>query len=432
MTLHEPAATRARRFVSLRLLTLVALLGALVAVPRTAQAAPVGVPPTSGTGAVAFWGALGVSPLPARLTGKTYIAIADGEWHSLELTSAGKVVAWGYDAYGQTDVPAALRHKTVTAIAAGDYHSLALTSDGKITAWGDDTYGQTDVPASLGGKTVTAIAAGGSHSLALTSDGTVSAWGHDQAGESDVPASLSGKTVTAIAAGGWYSMALTSDGKITEWGEDVYGRKVRVPDFLKGETVIAIAAGAAASSAIWVGPVIAPHGDMHQPATSSTGAVVHYRSPTATDPVDGTDPVSCRPASESSFRVGTSKVSCTSADSTGNTSTSQFKVRVNVAAVHGVSPKDGPLSGGQQVTVLGHGFTPTSKVYFGRDSEAASVQVVSPSQLEVISPLHAAGRVNIRVRTFVGAGGLSPVAFADRYTFTATEHAKTAARAAAR
>jgi Ca2+-binding RTX toxin-like protein len=39
-------------------------------------------------------------------------------------SSAGTVVAWGYDVYGETDVPASL--SGVTGIAAGYYHSLAL------------------------------------------------------------------------------------------------------------------------------------------------------------------------------------------------------------------------------------------------------------------------------------------------------------------
>ena len=33
----------------------------------------------------------------------------------------------------------ALLGKTVTAIAAGYYHTVALTSDGKVFAWGETT-----------------------------------------------------------------------------------------------------------------------------------------------------------------------------------------------------------------------------------------------------------------------------------------------------
>ena len=36
----------------------------------------------------------------------------------------------------------ALSGKTVTAIAAGSYHTLVLTSDGKVFAWGYNGGGQ--------------------------------------------------------------------------------------------------------------------------------------------------------------------------------------------------------------------------------------------------------------------------------------------------
>ena len=36
----------------------------------------------------------------------------------------------------------ALFGKTVVAVAAGDSHSLALCSDGTVAAWGYNTYGQ--------------------------------------------------------------------------------------------------------------------------------------------------------------------------------------------------------------------------------------------------------------------------------------------------
>ena len=94
----------------------------------------------------------------------------------------------------------ALYGKTVVAIAAGDYHSLALCSDGTVAAWGYNSYGQlgdntkthrnapvavntgTGISA-LYGKTVVAIAAGAYHSLALCSDGTVAAWGCNDNGQ---------------------------------------------------------------------------------------------------------------------------------------------------------------------------------------------------------------------------------------------------------
>ena len=127
------------------------------------------------------------------------------------LTSDGKVFAWGENSSGQlgngttndsttpvaVDMRGALSGKTVTAIAAGSYHTLVLTSDGKVFAWGYNGWGQlgdgttthrttavaVDMSGALLGKTVTAIAGGGGHTVALTSDGKVFAWGQNTYGQ---------------------------------------------------------------------------------------------------------------------------------------------------------------------------------------------------------------------------------------------------------
>jgi hypothetical protein len=54
-------------------------------------------------------------------------------------------------------------------------------------------------------------------------------------------------------------------------------------------------------------------------ATGPAGAIVTYATPTATDAVDGTDPVTCTPGSGSIFALGANTVSCDTADLTGNT-----------------------------------------------------------------------------------------------------------------
>jgi hypothetical protein len=63
-------------------------------------------------------------------------------------------------------------------------------------------------------------------------------------------------------------------------------------------------------------------------ATSAAGAVVSWSAITATDAVDGTDPVSCSPASGSTFALGQTTVTCTSTDAHSNTSSHSFKVTV--------------------------------------------------------------------------------------------------------
>ncbi len=160
------------------------------------------------------------------------------------MTSAGTVLAWGLNSSGQlgdgtttdrstpvdVDLPPGT---TVTAIAGGEGHSVALTSAGTVLAWGLNSSGQlgdgtttdstTPVDVNLPpDTTITAITAhDGSHSLALTSTGTILAWGSNSSGElgdgtttnRSTPVDVNlppGTTVTAIDNGDDHSMALTA------------------------------------------------------------------------------------------------------------------------------------------------------------------------------------------------------------------------------
>ncbi|MFT4264926.1 MAG: hypothetical protein QM572_16195 [Nocardioides sp.] len=92
------------------------------------------------------------------LAGKTIVAVAAGGGHSLALDSEGRVYAWGNGANGQlgdgtdgsgprplavaVDTSGVLAGRSVVAIAAGNIHSLAIDSDGHAFAWGNDGYGQ--------------------------------------------------------------------------------------------------------------------------------------------------------------------------------------------------------------------------------------------------------------------------------------------------
>jgi hypothetical protein len=64
-------------------------------------------------------------------------------------------------------------------------------------------------------------------------------------------------------------------------------------------------------------------------ATSATGTLVSYVA-TATDLVDGTVVPVCVPASNTTFPIGATTVSCTATDSQGNTANGSFTVQVNV------------------------------------------------------------------------------------------------------
>ena len=215
------------------------------------------------------------APGVSTLYGNAVVAIAAGENHSLALCSDGTVAGWGYNGYSQLGdntstgrlVPvgvntnagvSALYGKTVVAVAAGQYHSLALCTDGTVVAWGYNAYGQlgdnttttrrapvavstASSVSALNGKQVVAIAAGRWHSLALCSDGTVAGWGYNTGGElgdntttqrlvpvavnsASSASALCAKTVVTITAGQSHSLALCSDGTAAAWGGDSYGQ----------------------------------------------------------------------------------------------------------------------------------------------------------------------------------------------------------------
>ena len=74
-------------------------------------------------------------------------------------------------------------------------------------------------------------------------------------------------------------------------------------------------------------PVVTVPADMTVDATSKDGAVVTF-AVSASDLVDGSVPVTCTPASGSTFSVGTTKVTCSATDKAGNAATGTFAVTV--------------------------------------------------------------------------------------------------------
>jgi alpha-tubulin suppressor-like RCC1 family protein len=163
------------------------------------------------------------SKIPVRVhlpKGIKITAIANGGYHCLALTSTGQIMAWGDGGFGQlgdgktTSVDSPVRVRLpklpagvkIVAIGAGSQHSVALTSAGEVLAWGRGDFGQLgdastkkrDLPVRVhipASDHVTAISAGGGFSLALTSSGQELSWGHNQVGQlgdgslrnSDVP-----------------------------------------------------------------------------------------------------------------------------------------------------------------------------------------------------------------------------------------------------
>lgn len=74
-------------------------------------------------------------------------------------------------------------------------------------------------------------------------------------------------------------------------------------------------------------PVLVLPADITAEASSASGAVVTYTA-SASDLVDGNVAVQCTPASGSTFAVGTTLVSCSASDASGNSASDSFTVTV--------------------------------------------------------------------------------------------------------
>jgi len=235
------------------------------------------------------------------LVGRTVVAVAGGNYHTVALDSTGAVHTWGYNQYGQLGnnnttnslIPVnistfgSLLGRTVVAVATGGNHMVALDSTGAVHTWGynqdgqlgNNTTTQSNIPinvstfGSLSGRTMVMIAANRSQTFALDNTGAVHSWGYNFYGilgnnasgpgtNSLVPinvstfGSLSGRTVVAVAAGYEHTHALDSTGAVHSWGYNGYGTlgngnttqsaiPVNVSTFgsLSGRTVVAVAAG---------------------------------------------------------------------------------------------------------------------------------------------------------------------------------------------
>ncbi|POM75954.1 Hypothetical protein PHPALM_6866 [Phytophthora palmivora] len=167
--------------------------------------------------------------LPQRvfaLERHTIIQVACGAFHTLVTDLNGHVFGWGSNARGQLgflspgfpstaietpSVVGDLRGLYMSSVACGEYHSLALSSDGRVFSWGCNKYGKLgrtadslldmvqprqidadwtgwamDMKSRIGNGeryVVRRIAAGKDHSLAISNDGAGFTWGRGDSGQ---------------------------------------------------------------------------------------------------------------------------------------------------------------------------------------------------------------------------------------------------------
>ena len=205
----------------------------------------------------------------------TVAAAAVGGDHSLVLTNAGTLYAFGTNYYGQlgstsgngssgadatlTAVSLPAGSGVVTAVAAGSNHSLVVTASGQLFAFGSNTQGQLGATPNVdphpaptvvtlprtfpiirtkAAKAV-AVAAAGNSSYAINSNGQLFAFGDDAYGQLGIAGAsafsvyptptliaLPGENgpVTQVAAGSDYALALTSSGQLYAFGDNSDGQ----------------------------------------------------------------------------------------------------------------------------------------------------------------------------------------------------------------
>ncbi|KAM3240969.1 hypothetical protein ACQJBY_054172 [Aegilops geniculata] len=152
------------------------------------------------------------------------------------------------DVYVPTPVPSL--PSSVDAVAAGHYHSLAVSSAGEVWAWGRNEEGQLgrglqaprntwsnpEQVRGLENIQVRAVSASGVVSAAIGCDGSLWVWGRSKRGqlglgkdivEATMPSrveALAGYDVVKVSFGWGHAMALTKDGGLFGWGFSENGR----------------------------------------------------------------------------------------------------------------------------------------------------------------------------------------------------------------
>lgn len=193
-------------------------------------------------------------PLQIHLTVWTFEKIESGFYHTLALTSHGKVYSWGYNYYGQLGngtitslyAPEQIQGlDNITDIAAGNSSSYALTNEGQIFVWGSNSKGQLGI-GNNGAKITRPVLAEFDVNLrfvqisskyetagGVTDSGEVYLWGYGGSGilgnglDSDdrfLPEKTGLSDVSFLSLGYDNGAAVTNDGVLYIWGDNTYGQ----------------------------------------------------------------------------------------------------------------------------------------------------------------------------------------------------------------
>ncbi|XP_037823677.1 probable E3 ubiquitin-protein ligase HERC2 [Lucilia sericata] len=179
--------------------------------------------------------------------------------YSAAITYNGTLFTWGRGTYGRlghgnsddkllpTQVSALAEHKIVdVALGSGDAHTLAVTAAGLVYAWGDGDFGKLGNGSCNGSQLpqlietlprIQRVFAGAQFSVALTCEGKLYSWGkasggrlgHNQLDKQvqclSTPKlinNLQTKIIIDVAIGVSHCLALSSSGEVFGWGRNDY------------------------------------------------------------------------------------------------------------------------------------------------------------------------------------------------------------------
>ncbi|KFB50142.1 hypothetical protein ZHAS_00018200 [Anopheles sinensis] len=190
----------------------------------------------------------------AALAERQVTGVFCGASYSAAITANGELYTWGRGTYGRlghgnsedkhvpTQVTALKAHRVVhVALGCGDAHSLCVTDAGDVFAWGDGDFGKlgngscngSSIPIQIELPQAAAVKvfSGSQFSIALSRDGTVYSWGKGHGGRlghghsehcpsPKMVQALEGKKVVDLAVGLAHCLALTASGELYGWGRN--------------------------------------------------------------------------------------------------------------------------------------------------------------------------------------------------------------------
>ncbi|XP_021888390.1 ultraviolet-B receptor UVR8-like isoform X3 [Carica papaya] len=187
-------------------------------------------------------GSTKVSDQVSKVPGSYVKAISCGGRHSAVITDGGKLLTFGWGLYGQCGhgntndqlrptVVSSLLGTQVQSVAAGLWHTVCISTEGRVYAFGGNQFGQLgtgtdhaetspkllDAP-SLDNKHAIVVSCGARHTIILTEDGQVYSWGWNKYGQLGLGDSTDRNTPSLIqingcrpkniACGWWHTLLL--------------------------------------------------------------------------------------------------------------------------------------------------------------------------------------------------------------------------------